>query len=94
MQPCSTRSLPSPAGSVAAVKSHDDNSQHVDYLETTTAAHTLPVSAANNPKMSLFTAVRQNPRLSLLSLWLMLIFLLYGYELVFLGSIASLPGFQ
>ncbi|KAM0520746.1 hypothetical protein ACHAPE_003144 [Trichoderma viride] len=44
--------------------------------------------------MSLSTAVRQNPRLSLLSLWLMLIFLLYGYELVFLGSIASLPGFQ
>lgn len=96
MQPCSTRSLPSPAGSVTAVRTHDDKSQHVDHLELeiTTTAHTLPVSAANSQKMSLFTAVRQNPRLSLLSLWLMLIFLLYGYELVFLGSIASLPGFQ
>lgn len=59
-----------------------------------TTAQTLPISKAKSPKMSLLTAVRQNPRLSLLSFWLMLIFLLYGYELVFLGSIASLPGFQ
>lgn len=94
MQPRSTRSPPSLAGSVTAVKTHDDNSQHVDCFEVATIAHALPVSAANNPKISLFTAVRQNPRLSLLSLWLMLIFLLYGYEVVFLGSIASLPGFQ
>lgn len=64
MQPCSTRSLPSPAGSVTAVRTHDDKSQHVDHLELeiTTTAHTLPVSAANSQKMSLFTAVRQNPR--------------------------------
>lgn len=93
MQPSSSRRLLSPAGSVTAVKTHD-NSQHVDYLEMTTTAQTLPLSEANSPKMSLFTVVRQNPRLSLLSFWLMLIFLLYGYELVFLGSIASLPGFQ
>ncbi|PON28936.1 hypothetical protein TGAM01_v202044 [Trichoderma gamsii] len=77
MQPSSSRRLLSPAGSVTAVKTHD-NSQHVDYLEMTTTAQTLPLSEANSPKMSLFAVVRQNPRLSLLSFWLMLIFLLYG----------------
>ena len=60
----------------------------------TTTAHTMPVSVANSLKVSLFTAVRRNPRLTLLGFWLMLNFLLFGYELVFLGSIASLPGFQ
>lgn len=94
MQPSSSRRLLSLIGSVTAVRTHDDKSQHVDYLEMTTTTHSLPISAANSQKMSLFAAVQQNPRLSLLSFWLMLNFLLFGYELVFLGSIASLPGFQ
>ncbi|KAL7903921.1 general substrate transporter [Trichoderma velutinum] len=90
----STRSLPSPAGSVTAIGTHDNKPHHVDHLEITTTAGEMPVSVANDLKVSLFTAIRQNPRLTLLGIWLMLTYLLFGYEIVFLGSIASLPGFQ
>jgi hypothetical protein len=67
--------------------------QNIEYGVDTSQKLNSPVST-QVIKPSLLEIVQQSPRATALGIWLAGVYLLLGYEVVFIGTVAGLPAFK
>lgn len=65
--------------------------KEADFVEFALAARSTPTS---NDKLSLWQATKQNAKIVGYCLSLSNVILLYGYDLVIVGTVSALPQFQ